>query len=188
MYATSRFGLAVARSVIVQQHRHMAAATKASMEQLTRIADAMTHHLPKFFSTPHPFDMYSKDIVFIDNIRSKRVQGLGQYALLVSYTKLYFTLRYSSTKLELLNLVKNPEESSVKVRWRFVSKPGLIRFILAPFKFHSDEIWTDGISSFYVNTEGKIYCHVCDNIDVEEDAGNVKKVVKNPLVSRGINV
>jgi hypothetical protein len=188
MYSMPRFGLMMARSVIMQQQRHMAATTKASLEQLTRVADIMTGHLPKFLTTPHPFQIYSKDIVFIDNIRSKRVQGLGQYALQVGITKLYFTIRYSSTRMELLNLVKDPEESCVKIRWRFVSKPGLIRFILFPFRFHSDEIWTDGISSFYVNTEGKIYCHVCDNIDHEEDTRNVEKVVKNPLVSKGVHV
>lgn len=189
MYATSRFGLAMARSVIVQQQRHMAeAATKASPEHLIRVADTVTYHVPGFFSKPHPFEMYSKDVVFINNISSKRVQGLGQYALQISLIKISFAIRYSGTTMELLNLVKLPEESCVKVRWRFVSKPGLVRFILAPFKFRSDEIWTDGISSLYVNTEGKVYCHVCDNIDVEEDARNVKKVVKNPLVNRGINV
>lgn len=188
MYAMSSVGLTMTKSVIMHQHRLMTAAAKASLEQLTRVANTMTAHLPRFFSTPHPFEIYSKDLVFIDNIRTKRLQGLGQYALLVSTIKIYYFIKYSSSKVELLNLVKNPEESLVKIRWRVVSRPGVIRFLLAPFKFHNSEMWTDGISSFYVNKDGKIYCHVCDNIDVEDDSGKVKKAVKNTLVNRGVHI
>ena len=167
----------------------MATASKASLEQMTQVADALTHHMPKFFVETHKFELYTNDIIFINNIRSRRVQGMSRYVFEINFVKLYFGLRYSATKLELLNLVKNPEEACVKVRWRFVSKPGLFRAALAPFKFISNETWTDGISSFYVNADGKIYCHVCDSIDVEEDSrGKVKKVVRNPLVDGGINV
>lgn len=162
--------------------------SKASPEQLTLVANQLVHHLPRFFSQPHPFDLYTKDIVFIDNIRSMRIQGASQYALQIALIKLYHNIRYTSVKAELLNLVKYPEESCIKIRWRIITKPGIIQFILFFYKFHSIEKWKDGISTMHVNKEGKIYCHVCDNIDVETDDIKIKKVVKNPLVDRGLNV
>lgn len=161
---------------------------KASLGQLDELAKIMTSLLPRFLVAPHPFNLYSKDMVFINNIRSIRVKGIGPYAVQVTSTKLYLNFKYSRTKLQLLNLVKNPEESSIKIRWRLVSKPGVIRFILFFYKFHETEEWKDGISTFYVNKEGKIYCHVCDNIDIEEDKSTLKKSIKNPLVDGGIHV
>lgn len=151
---------------------------QASLEQLTRIADAMTYHLPRFFTTPHPFQLYTKDLVFIDNIRQVRVQGLAQYATRIALVKLYHRLRYTSTKCEVLNLVKHPEESCIRIRWRIVSRPGLLQFVIFFYKFHSTEIWNDGVSTLLVNNEGKIYCHVCDNIDVDESKTEVKKTIK----------
>ena len=161
---------------------------KASLEQLNLIADVLVKHLPRFFTSPHPLHLYTKEVVLIDNIRSTRIQGLPQYALKLYLVRLYFNLRYTRSRVEVLNLVKHLEESCIKVRWRVVSKPGLMQFILFFYKFHSTEIWTDGLSTMHVNKEGKIYCHVCDNIDVEKDDIKVKKEAKNPLIDRGLNV
>lgn len=161
---------------------------KASPEQLAQVSNQLVISLPRFFSHPHPFNLYTKDIVFIDNIRSIRVQGLTPYAIKISLIKAYYALRYTSAKVELLNLVKQPEESCIKIRWRVITKPGLLQFILFFYKFHSTEKWKDGISTMHVNKEGKIYCHVCDNIDLETNDVEMKKTIKNPLVDRGLSV
>lgn len=168
---------------------------KASPAQLAHLEDKLVHHLPYIFNHPHLFDLYSKDIIFIDNIRKIKTQGLSQYALQVYLFKIYHNVRYMSAKLELLNLVKHPEESYIKIRWRIVTKPGLTRSVFSMFKnlqlINKLEKWNDGISTMHVNNKGKIYCHVCDKIDVDDaDDMNLKakQTLKNPLVNRGLNV
>lgn len=162
---------------------------KANPDQLVNLEEKLLHLLPKFFAIPHPLNLYSKDVVLIDNIRNLRVQGLAQYGLQVGLFRVYHFIKYSSIKVELLNLVKNPEESYIKVRWRIITKPGLLQFALFFWKLKSLERWKDGISTFHVNSEGKIHCHVCDNIDVDiDDIGNKQKSIKNPLINRGLNV
>ena len=159
----------------------------ASPEKLNELHKIIVYYAPRFFSSTHPFQLCTKDVVFIDNIRSVRIQGVQQYALQMALIRSYYNIKYSSNKLELLNLVTLPEESSIKIRWRIVSRPGLLYFMRYFYKFHSSEIWNDGLSTLHVNKEGKIYCHICDIIDVEQDVVN-KKIIKNSLVNKGLSV
>lgn len=164
---------------------------KASPQQLAFLEDHLAAQLPKFFSTPHPIYCYSNDIKLIDNIRGVRVQGITNYALQIGLIKIYHLFRYASVKVELLNLVKNHEESLIRIRWRIVTKPGLLYFMIFFWKYHQNDRWTDGISTMHVNSEGKIYCHICDNIDIETDisgGAKQKRGLKNPLVDGGLNV
>lgn len=143
--------------------------TKASPEQLALMEKKLVEHLPDFFKGHHMFSLYTKDVMLVDNIRNLKTQGLSSYATQVALIKIYYHMRYSSKKLELLNLVKNPEESYIRVRWRIVTTPGQLGTLLyvGAFKLKAGEKWKDGISTFHVNQNGLIYCHVCDNIDVD---------------------
>lgn len=161
---------------------------KASSEQLALLADKLVYHLPRFFTSPHPFNLYTKDVIFIDNVRYIRIEGLSKYAFRLALIKIYYALSYTSVKVELLNLVKHPEESCIKIRWRAITRPGHLWFILNFYKYHSHKEWKDGISTMHVNKDGRIYCHICDNIDVETDDTEIKKTIKSPLVSKGLNV
>lgn len=160
---------------------------RASPEQLALLEKKLVDHLPRFFICPHPFKIYTQDVIFIDNIRNLKSQGLAMYAAHVALFKIYHHLRYSSKKLELLNLVKNPEESYIRIRWRIASTPGLLGSLVhvGKFKLKAGEKWKDGISTMLVNKDGLIYRHVCDNIDVETNETNAtnkqKQSVKNPL-------
>lgn len=163
---------------------------KATPAQLVELEKTLVHCLPNFFKNLHPFHIYTKDVVLIDNIRNIRVRGIAKYHTQITLIKGFHAIKYTRSHLELLNLVKNQEESCIKVRWRIVSKPGLIRglFSLKQFLQFGGEIWKDGISTMHVNQEGKIYCHVCDNIDVGTDDIRQKKAIKNPLINRGLSV
>lgn len=163
---------------------------KASLEKLTLLGKELEYHLPKLFVAPHPMTFYTKDLIFIDNIRGVKCKGLSQYSLHITLIKLYHHINYSSTTLNLLNLVKNPEESSIKIRWRITSKPGLIHAILFFWNYNSksSEIWRDGLSTMVVDRDGKIFCHICDNIeaDLNKEAPSTKETLKERLVNRGL--
>lgn len=175
-----------------QQYQHQQQ-NKASLEQLISLEKMLSLHLPNFFNRPHPLTIYTQDLIFIDNIRGNKYKGIASYAIRINLFKLYHVLNYSSNKVELLNLVKNPEESYIKIRWRVISKPGIMYFLLNFWRFlsKSNELWKDGISTMIVNRDGKVYTHICDNIDVEIDEkkrSTTKEAIKNRLVNRGLNV
>lgn len=161
---------------------------KASPAQLAELADQLVLHLPKVFAASHPLSLYTRDVILIDNIRGVRTQGISQYHMQLSLFRIYHYLRYTGTSVELLNLVKNQEESCIKIRWRIITKPGLFQSILFFWKLNQMKDWKDGISTMHVNQNGKIFCHVCDKIDVETDDTKQKKAIKNPLINRGLNV
>lgn len=164
---------------------------KASPEQLADIEQKLLQIIPKFFTVPHNYSIYTKDIKFIDNINNFKYIGISAYALRLTLVRIYFFINYTSSRVELLNLVKNPEESYIRIRWRIVSKPGLIKFALFFWKFRSTEIWKDGLSTMHVNSKGLIYCHVCDIIDEIKESDPKEKIgksIKNPLVRGGLNV
>lgn len=163
---------------------------KASLEQLITLEGKLAAELPKFFTKPHNFSLYTRNVVFIDNTRNIKTEGINLYFLQLQLIKMYHNVRYSSLKVELLNLVKNPEESYLRIRWRIITRPGLLKTALLIFKAKVGEEWRDGISTMHVDKDGKIYCHVCDNIDVDTDdrSAKEKSSVKNPLVNRGLSV
>lgn len=164
--------------------------TKASLDQLEAMGDEISTLANKgFLSNGHPWHLYTNNVIFQDNIRNVRTQGLTQYAMQISILNTYYTLCHTSYKMELLSLVKLPEESCVKVRWRIITRPGFVQLIASIYgKLEQKETWRDGISTIYVNKEGLIYCHVCDNVEDDMSELKLKKTIKNPLVDRGLTV
>lgn len=165
---------------------------RATMEQLTELEARVQEEGRNFFQKTLNSSYYTKDLLFINNIRNIRTTNLAQYVMQINLVKAYYAINYTTTRCELLNLVKNPEESYIRIRWRFISRPGLFRIVLTFWKFIEHEKWTDGISTLYVNRDGKVYCHVCDTIDVDlNDLGHLKrkKSLKERLMDRsGVSV
>lgn len=163
---------------------------KASHEQLLYLENRVVDHAPEFFKTNHIFDIYTNDIIFIDNIRNKRSKGLLVYKLHVNLYKSYSSLRYHSVRLELLSIAKDPDESLLRFRWRLVATPfplwSLIINIMMKrrFEYELKESWTDHISTMHVNSDGLVHCHVCDNFDVDIDEKSIKQIIKNKFVRK----
>ena len=179
----------ICRLAISRSTSSAATDNKASLEQLTELQKKLAVVVPRFFAQPHPLSLYSQDMTFVNNIRGLKVQGLPKYATQIALIKCYHYVKYNSARVELLNLVNNPEESYIRIRWRIVGKAGLTRMIFNFWKIKSIDEWKDGISTMYVNKDGKIYCHVCDNIDVDtDDLDNKQKnpSLKSRLVERGL--
>lgn len=156
-------------------------ANKASPEQLGAVEASALKQVPDFFKRPHKLDSYTNDIKFIDNIRGIKTVGTFKYALQLSFIRLYYSMKYSAARAEILNLVKNNEESYVRIRWRLIGKPGLIRIVILKF----GENWKDGISTLYVNKEGKVHTHICDNIETDINKTGAKV---DSVVNRGVTI
>lgn len=164
---------------------------KASLDQLMAIEKVINEHAPMFFSRPHPFILYTKDIIFINNTRKPPTQTVGvtSYVIRLSLVRLYYSIKFTRAELKILNIVKHPEESFIKLRWRFVTRPGMLHLL---FNIRNVTTLTttwdfDAISTFHVNKDGLIYCHICDNVEAQYDELDElsKKSIKAPFIERG---
>lgn len=160
---------------------------KASPQKLAEAENRIQTHANLFFQVSHPMKFYTKDVIYIDNIRGVKSRGFINYYMQMKLIQLYHNIRYSSSNLEILNLVKYPEESFIKIRWRIISRRGVIAIALnaSGVKKLGRELWKDGISTFHVNEEGLIHSHICDNVDRGLDETD-KSTLKNPIVNQGL--
>ncbi|KAH9511232.1 hypothetical protein DERF_009704 [Dermatophagoides farinae] len=169
--------------------------TKATEEQLLLLSGRLSDHLPQFFQKPHEFRLYNRNIIFEDNIRNVRTEGINGYAWQIAKIKMGAHLKYGKVAFNVLKLTKHVEDSTIKIRWRIVSYPGN-RIVLAFWKFklwnakeslekYKDE-WIDGFSILYVGGDGLIYRHVCDKVMPDTDEIESNKTTKGLAAKLGV--
>ncbi|XP_022919688.2 uncharacterized protein C6orf136 [Onthophagus taurus] len=145
---------------------------KPNPEKLENIYNVLSESLPKLFIQPMDYSIYSPELIFENNIRGTRTVGLYNYVKQIALLRTVGHLRYAYVKFEVLKITQNPEDSSVKVRWRIRGISGL-RVMVLFWKyrlwnvrelFEKTDSWYDGFSTFYVNSDGVIYKHVADKM------------------------
>ncbi|XP_022203710.2 uncharacterized protein LOC111060353 [Nilaparvata lugens] len=164
--------------------------SKPSIDQLENIQQVLSKDLPYIFVRPMDYNIYDSNLIFENNYRGVRLVGLSNYVTSISLMKLGSHLKFAYVKFEIINITKHPEEGSVKLRWRIRGLSGLKVFLLFwrikvwklkdTIKDH--ETWYDGFSVFYVNGEGKIYKHVLDKMQPDDDKEEL--VHKTPLAAK----
>lgn len=155
---------------------------RASEDQLSKVSKALADSLPKFFTEPHNYSLYSKNVVFRNNIRGVTTQGLLGYVQQLALVRVLGHLRYAHVKLDVLKMTVHQDDSTVRIRWRIVGVSGLrVLFMFWKFKLWEwkkmmsrEADWTDGFSVMKVGSDGLIYEHTCDKIMPDEDTEKVK--------------
>lgn len=135
------------------------------------------------------YSIYHPDVIFEDNIRNKRTEGLYAYVQQVAMLRTIGHLKYAYVKFEVLKITKNPEDNSVKVRWSIKGISGLkVMFLFWKYRlwkikdlFDKTENWYDGFSTFYINCDGQIVKHVADKM--MPDGDTVTQSKPSPLDS-----
>ncbi|UXI20968.1 hypothetical protein NH340_JMT06910 [Sarcoptes scabiei] len=168
---------------------------KASESQLQDLSTLLSRSLVKFFKEPHNFLIYSRDVIFEDNIRNVKTVGINAYAWQITKIKVGAHLKYAKLVFKILKMTQHPEESCIKIRWRIIAYPG--NFILFPFwktklwdlraSIEKDEYWIDGFSVLSVGNDGLIFKIVCDQ--VMPDSDKRESTEKNVLATKlGVNI
>lgn len=160
-----------------------------SPEQIDFIYKKLSEALPKLFIQSMDYSIYHPDVIFEDNIRNKRTEGLYAYVQQVAMLRTIGHLKYAYVKFEVLKITKNPEDNSVKVRWSIKGISGLkVMFLFWKYRlwkikdlFDKTENWYDGFSTFYINCDGQIVKHVADKM--MPDGDTVTQSKPSPLDS-----
>lgn len=148
-----------------------------SEEQLHRVYDVLANTLPKLFIQPLDYSIYNPNLIFENNIRGMRTEGLYHYVKQVALLRTVGHLKFAYVTLEILKITKHPEDNTIKVRWRIKGISALkVMFQFWKYKlwklkeiFAETEAWYDGFSVFHVGPDGLIYKHVADKIMPDDD-------------------
>jgi len=155
---------------------------KPGLDELQKTYNILQTSLDRLFTHSMDYKIYHQDIVFVDNIRHLRTQGLAKYIQQVALLKTVGHLKYAYVKFEVINMSMSPEEGRITVRWRIKGLSGT-RVMLKFWKFklwkwkeliNQQETWHDGISYFDVGADGRIFQHIADkmmedkNTDIHE--------------------
>lgn len=140
---------------------------KPSSEKLFHIYSVLRETLPKFFSQPMDYSIYHPQLIFMNNIRGTTTVGLDSYIRQMTLLTTVGRIKFIHVSLDVLKITMNPEDSSVKVRWRIRGRAG-VKLIATLWNvgtfFNKPESWFDGFSTFYVNEDGNVYKHVADQV------------------------
>ncbi|XP_015176601.1 PREDICTED: uncharacterized protein LOC107066467 [Polistes dominula] len=145
---------------------------RPSKEQLEHIFTCLRQDLPNFFIKTLDYTIYSPNLIFINNIKGSETKGIFNYMKQLTWIRTIGHLKFAYVKLDVLKITMNPEDDTIKVRWRISGITGLrALFTLWKFKLwkmkealNDAEVWYDGFSTYYVGADGKIYKHVMDKM------------------------
>ncbi|XP_050460085.1 uncharacterized protein LOC126855982 isoform X1 [Cataglyphis hispanica] len=151
---------------------------KPSQEQLQCIVDTLSRDLPNLFVKPLNYSIYTKDLIFINNIRGVTTRGVVNYAKQLILLRVIGHIKFAHVKLQILKITMHNDDGTVKIRWRIRGVTGWKVFAMFwKYKFWkiqdaidtNHEIWYDGFSTFYINGDGKVYKHVADKVMPDQD-------------------
>ncbi|XP_019888780.1 uncharacterized protein C6orf136 homolog isoform X2 [Ooceraea biroi] len=151
---------------------------KPSQDKLQHVVDGLTIDLTNLFTKPQNYTMYTKNMVFVNNIRGVTTVGVGNYAKQMILLRMIGHLKFAYVKCDIVKITMHPEDGTIKVRWRIRGVTGF-RMFFSFWKYKiwkirdaidkDHELWYDGFSTYYVNGEGKIYKHIADKMMPDQD-------------------
>ncbi|XP_077287320.1 uncharacterized protein LOC143912051 [Arctopsyche grandis] len=162
----------------------------ASAEQLRIVFDKLSTGLPQLFIDITDYSIYHPDVVFVNNIKGRTTYGLYPYVRQIALLRTVGHLKYAYVKFEIIKITEKADDAAVIVRWRIRGISGMkAMFLFWRFKlwkmqemFDAQEIWYEGLSIFYVGSDGLIHKHVADKVMPDEE--NSVDVMKTPVAAK----
>ncbi|CAF1226068.1 unnamed protein product [Adineta ricciae] len=153
---------------------------KPKLEHLRFVEEQLKLILPDFCKRMHPYGLYTADLIFenyYDN-PPKVIKGAGSYALAMFWIRTKLNFKLMNVTVHLLNTTIDEESNCVKVRWRIsgLSNKSFVgvlkgwrkpRDVSGNIRDYIEHV--DGLSTFYVRGDGRIYKHRVDRAMVDED-------------------
>ncbi|CAF4701206.1 unnamed protein product, partial [Rotaria sp. Silwood1] len=154
---------------------------KPKLEHLRYIEDQLIKILPDFCKRMHPYAIYTADIIFENYYDDppKIMKGAGSYALALFWIRTKLNFKLMNVTIHLLKTTIDEESDCVKIRWRIsgLSIKGWRKPKDVAGNIRDYIEYIDGLSTFYVRGDGRIYKHRVDRIMVDED----KELATSPL-------
>jgi len=157
---------------------------KPSQSELIEAQAYLCDYTTNFFIMTLDQERYHQNMILDNRINGNIVQGFKYYNGYMGLVKLYGLCRFVTVSSRVCATTINEEEQSVTIHFRFFG----LGFIEAALKFFPKQlykkdnalkeqrIWLEAVSTYYLDSEGKIIRHIVDDKDIDHD-----RVVKNPF-------
>ncbi|CAF2517619.1 unnamed protein product [Rotaria sp. Silwood2] len=161
---------------------------KPTFEHLDYIEKQLKQILPEFCKRMHPYALYTADMIFENYYQDtpKIIKGVGSYALSLFWIRLKLNFKLMNLTIHLLKTTIDEESNCVKIRWRIsgLTNKSFVG-ILKGWKQPKDVAgnirdyveYIDGLSTFYVRGDGRIYNHRVDRVTIPENDESAKKLL-----------
>ncbi|KAK6458494.1 hypothetical protein HHUSO_G37005 [Huso huso] len=160
-----------------------------NMEQhLANMHDKLCRELPNFFLKNHDYNIYSKDVEFINEFLHMKTKGRGMYQAALTLCRFLAWNYFADIQMEVLKLTQHPESWSVQARWRVRGLPLHVLLLRFYRRDKSDLYRTyDAFSTFYLGSDGLIHCHKVDKMmPTQPPAQKIKGLLVRALVALGM--
>lgn len=158
---------------------------------LNEVKDRLIHATTGFFVRTPDYTLYRPDVVLDNRVNGKYVEGLPNYSKVIALAKMYGHVRFAFVHSQVLGAMSDLQSGTVTLRWRFAGM-GAIRMglLYVPKKLFrsqnmidNSKVWYDAISTYHLDSEGKVFLHVLDNKDLDryKSTGPVVEQVRNKL-------
>ncbi|KAK2582441.1 hypothetical protein KPH14_004751 [Odynerus spinipes] len=163
---------------------------RPSREQLEHVFQCLSRDLPRFFIQSLDYSIYSPDIILINNIKGTTTRGIFGYVKQAALLRTLGHIKFAYITLDILKITIDPEDDSIKVRWRMRGISGMkVIFTFWKYKLWkmketlaNADVWYDGFSTYYVDANGKVYKHVVDKMMPDQD--HLYEKEKTPVVTK----
>ncbi len=154
---------------------------KCSEQDLKDMEAKLVNLTQRLFAGKNEPTLFDKNIVFENKITGATYNGLPAYISYLSMIKVVGHIRYAFVTSVVLNSHVDVNSSTITIRFRFLSM-GAIKMaaMYIPKKLYKFEnrlrecnVWVDAISTYTLDSDGKVIRHVVDNKDL--DRGNLAK-------------
>lgn len=150
---------------------------RPSRDHLEHVFQCLSRDLPKFFIQTMDYTIYSPEIIFVNNIKGTTTKGIFAYVKQVAFLRTIGHLKFAYVRLEVIKITIDPEDDSIKVRWRIRGISGMkVFFTFWKFKLwkiqetiKNADVWYDGFSTYYVDANGRVYKHIADKMMPDQD-------------------
>ena len=148
-----------------------------TQEQLEHVATTLQKDLTEIFIVQPDYSIYDRDIVLEDRIWGRTVVGGLDYIKLMATARIMAHLRFVLVFFKITSLTIDSEYGAVVVKWRVL---GMTMWKMAlnyiPKKLYRSDnmmreipVWKEGISTYFVNTDGRVIKHILDNKEEDKD-------------------
>jgi len=160
--------------------------TKASEAQLITLKEKMSFSIPRIIVDTHNYVDYHQNLIFEDNIRNIRMEGIFGYYRHVTLGRLFCLIRYVRSYVDVLKITHDVQDSKICIRWTFKGVHVISYLIHLPTYLRTKADFPpnrviDGFSIMYVGDDGRIWKHVIEKM-IPDDDPNLMKQAKEALI------
>lgn len=157
-----------------------------SEDILNKMADFLSNDINNLLVKPMNYKMYRDDLVFENRVEGQVLRGLLDYHSFYRAFKVKLHLKYFFVTSRSQSIVIHTRTGRIAIKWRVLSLKMSTLFLeyfpkklwVTRNRFDAMNVVQEGISTYYVDGNAKVYRVIYDNKDKDEPTSEKSQVDK----------